>query len=122
REGVSGNYACPRCTKVFAWGADDDSAIVDRQGANWKSCRENAHWKLSFHMQDVHPDHAMKCPRREESFGSNRLFPGGDYWHERDHHRVCSYCGSMHPDDFLAAVGAGHKIGPTDKGYKVYVD
>jgi len=36
--------------------------------------------------------------------------------------RGCSYCGSMHPDDFMDAVRAGKEIGPTDKSYKLYVD
>jgi hypothetical protein len=35
--------------------------------------------------------------------------------------RGCSYCGSMHPDDFMEAVRNGLEIGPTDKSYKVYV-
>jgi hypothetical protein len=33
----------------------------------------------------------------------------------------CSFCGSMPPDDFMAAVKAGAEIGPTDKSYKFYV-
>lgn len=36
--------------------------------------------------------------------------------------RGCSYCGSMHPDDFMQAVRDGVEIGPTDKSYKMYVD
>jgi hypothetical protein len=36
--------------------------------------------------------------------------------------RSCSYCGSMHPDDFMDAVRTSLKIGPTDKPYKLYVD
>ncbi len=40
---------------------------------------------------------------------------------ESDH--TCEYCGSLHPDDFMARLEAGDvKLGPTDKGYKVYVD
>ena len=34
----------------------------------------------------------------------------------------CSYCGSMDPEDFMAAVRNGAEVGPTDKSYKVYVD
>lgn len=33
----------------------------------------------------------------------------------------CNYCGSMPPEDFMAAVRSGAKIGPTDKSYKLYV-
>lgn len=41
--------------------------------------------------------------------------------------RVCSNCGSLHPDDFLRLVVESSKddskvgIEPSDKGYKVYV-
>jgi hypothetical protein len=41
--------------------------------------------------------------------------------------RVCSNCGSLHPDDFLKLVVESSKDGsdvgiePSDKGYKVYV-
>lgn len=35
--------------------------------------------------------------------------------------RGCSYCGSMHPDDFMQAVRDGKEIGPTDKSYKLYL-
>ena len=34
---------------------------------------------------------------------------------------TCSYCGSLHPDDFMKAVRRGDCfLGATDKGYKVY--
>lgn len=39
----------------------------------------------------------------------------------RDQHRGCSYCGSMSPEDFLAAIRAGKTLGVTDKNYKAYV-
>lgn len=35
--------------------------------------------------------------------------------------RSCSYCGSLHPDDFMAAIDAGATLVPTDKCYKVYL-
>ena len=35
--------------------------------------------------------------------------------------RSCSYCGSMHPDDFMRYCGEGKRLGSTDKDYKVYV-
>jgi hypothetical protein len=43
-----------------------------------------------------------------------RVRPGQDV-------RTCSYCGSVNPDDFMAAVRAGAVVGPTDKNYKVYL-
>jgi hypothetical protein len=66
----------------------------------------------------------MPCPRRAEAA---RQFtdPATDAWkaHHRSHDNlVCSYCGSLHPDEFMAAVRAGHEIVPTDKNYKAYVD
>jgi hypothetical protein len=55
------------------------------------------------------------CPRSIASFRSS--VPS--FWRED---RSCSYCGSIHPDDFFAAIEAGSELGPTDKDYKVYID
>ena len=70
---------------------------------------------------------SMMCPDRKNYTGPNspdgtdqwRVMPNGD--------RTCSFCGSLHPDDFLALCklageeGADVRIVPTDKDYKVYV-
>ena len=48
--------------------------------------------------------------------------PPQDHWREHDPGvPTCSYCGSLRPDVFFAAVEAGAEIVPTDKSYKVYV-
>lgn len=111
---------CPECARKFAWGRDDDSAIVEAHGENWRSCAENAHWKLHFHMMGEHPDAGFRCARRGES--PMRHMNGNDWWGNRDGHKACSYCGSLSPDEFFSAIEAGAEIGPTDKSYKVYVD
>jgi hypothetical protein len=113
-------HTCPECACVFNWGADADSADVDREGEQWISCRENAHWKLTFHMQRAHPDAGFYCGRRGESAASLRM-PGKDFWNTPDGHKACSYCGSMSPDELFAAIESGAEIGPTDKNYKIYV-
>lgn len=115
---MSEPHKCPECARIFNWGKDDDSAIVENQGEQWLSCRENAHWKLTFHMRAEHPDAGFLCPQRGESAVSREE---RDWWNERDGHKACSYCGSLSPDEFFAAVEAGAEIGPTDKNYKAYV-
>lgn len=65
------------------------------------------------------------CPRRMAGFGPWERVEGLDDFRP-DHgvigqSRGCTFCGSMPPDDFLAAVRAGAEIGPTDKSYKLYV-
>lgn len=67
-------------------------------------------------------DEEQLCPRRSESGGLAAA--GVDYWQYRHGkpHRSCSYCGSVHPEDFLAAAIAGCKLGATDKSYKSYID
>jgi len=84
---------------------------------------------------DVLPE-PMSCPRRSESPLANRTFPGPDHWQKfkSNGDRTCSYCGSLHFDDFvrLVRVAAGApleadyrstvSIEPSDKGYKVYVN
>jgi hypothetical protein len=113
---------CPECARIFKWGRDEDSAIVDKQGERWESCRENAHWKLTFHMQEAHPGAGFVCPRRSEDEAIVRVSPEGlNWWDERDGHKACSYCGSLSPAEFFAAVEAGAEVSPTDKNYKAYV-
>lgn len=67
----------------------------------------------------------MLCPRREESPLTSSATKGPDRY-GKGHGLVgqplgCSYCGSMPPDDFMAAVRDGAELGPTDKTYKVYL-
>lgn len=62
------------------------------------------------------------CPRRvEDGRGPGTPFTGSkmDVWGKD---RTCSYCGSLHPDDFMAKAASGEiELGPTDKNYKVYI-
>lgn len=63
------------------------------------------------------------CPRRAENpMGAAARLPDHDTWTKRAGQRTCSYCGSMHPDDFLDQWEAGGTVGPTDKDYKAYFD
>ena len=62
------------------------------------------------------------CPRRMTEMGPWEREEDLDRWQERDGLRRCSFCGSMHPADFLAAIEQHDEIGPTDKSYKFYVD
>ena len=62
------------------------------------------------------PNSPFKAPLNGEMTWNVR--PNGD--------RTCSYCGSLHPDDFLdimqryAAGEEGYSFSLTDKSYKVY--
>lgn len=61
------------------------------------------------------------CPRRLELGGKPLGLP--DKWlKEAREYKICNYCGSLHPDNFMEMVEKGYVIGPTDKNYKVYVD
>jgi hypothetical protein len=57
------------------------------------------------------------CPRRIENAISGVI--NKDKW-SIEH--ICSYCGGISSGRFLWAVEAGHKIVPTDKNYKAYVN
>lgn len=71
------------------------------------------------------------CPRRAENGmdDSNGPFRGAGEnldTYKSGHgligqSRGCSYCGSMHPDDFMEAMREGKELGVTDKNYKAYV-
>lgn len=59
------------------------------------------------------------CPRRYED-GATYGTP--DIWQNRSGRHACSYCGSLHPDEFMELVRTGAaELGPTDKNYKVYI-
>lgn len=63
------------------------------------------------------------CPRRAEH-GTMFKLPDTDLWQVRRPGlpRTCSFCGSVHPEDFLKLAAEGAKLTPTDKAYKVYID
>lgn len=68
------------------------------------------------------------CPRRIEAPNiSQRDAEGVDAWEQREQFANgivglhCSYCGSLHPDIFIALVKKGAEIIPTDKSYKAYI-
>lgn len=72
------------------------------------------------------PAATFSCARRGESFRDPIDGKLLDHWRDNAHNteggkRSCSYCGSIHPDDFMQAVRDGVEIGPTDKSYKAYM-
>lgn len=84
---------------------------------------------------------SMTCGRRCENGLDNESGPfkfsgkGLDHWQKfkSNGNRVCSYCGSLHPEDMFelvrqsanalenVAYGSAVEIEPSDKGYKIYV-
>lgn len=76
-------------------------------------------------LEELFGDKLQRCPRRNEREADDGTKP--DYWDEStgmaggmtaDH---CSYCGSLHPDVFLAKLKEGATLIPTDKSYKAYI-
>lgn len=77
----------------------------------------------------------MTCGRRMMEFGPWERKEGLDRWQKfkSNGDRVCSFCGSLHPEDFFRLVGVaaaapatGHlrehvSIEPSTKSYKIYV-
>lgn len=66
------------------------------------------------------------CPRRTGEYGSwDRAAENLDDYvpnHGLINQELgCTFCGSMPPEDFMAAVRNGAEIVPTDKSYKLYV-
>lgn len=62
------------------------------------------------------------CPRRSEG-GPGPQLSTDDKWEKLGGDRVCSYCGSLHPDDMLARMKEKGlaAIDPSNKGYKWYL-
>lgn len=77
----------------------------------------------------------MTCGRRMNDFGPWERSGSLDRWQKfkSNGNRVCSFCGSLHPDDFFALVKASAEapedavhlsvveIEPSTKRYKIYV-
>lgn len=73
------------------------------------------------------------CPRRVEDGALDRYLRPDlppetpDTWDIREQMhkglraRHCSYCGSLHPDDFMQRIKEGWQVGATDKSYKAYL-
>ena len=64
----------------------------------------------------------MICPKRQEDGASSEVFnyPKDDFYMPSDN--TCTYCGSLHPDIFIARLIAGDvELGTTHKDYKVYI-
>ena len=75
--------------------------------------------------QTIAPDRSFLCPRRDE-FAPDGIpsgMPKTDTWLREYGYRTCSWCGSMHPEDFMRICRSGSgEVGPTDKRYKAYVE
>ena len=59
-----------------------------------------------------------QCPRQEEIPGPMLIREHVQFWRKDG---TCSFCGSVSPEMFFEAIKDGIEIGPTDKGYKVYI-
>lgn len=68
------------------------------------------------------------CPRRMNEMGPWKREENLDDWTTgrglagvQGDNLSCSFCGSLHPADFLRLVGEGWIVGATDKSYKAYL-
>lgn len=92
----------------------------------------SAQYDLPHHLFPGYAGQPQSCPRRIEGAYQHLIDGAGlpDRWEPREHGMgqepavglSCSYCGSLHPGRLLQLLGEGWIIGPTDKGYKAYLD
>lgn len=84
-------------------------------------CRLEWEWKSSFEKDK------FTCPLNG---GWSKIAPAGqDFWRRSGKDRTCSYCGSWHPEEFLAHVekviahgGIDYRASLNDHKDKIYVD
>jgi hypothetical protein len=98
---------CPHCDETL------------RGESSPRTVEENAILSVHKHVKESHPHVLFMCERRREVFRADNLV-AEDFWYPNS--QTCSYCGSLRPDEFFAAIEAGKKITPTDKSYKAYID
>lgn len=102
-------------------------------GVGIKLCKQHQdelwEWKLALERQMTAEQGGpwpQTCPRRLSDLGPWERGENLDEWHiTLDYKdrvlRTCSFCGSLHPDDFMERMKNGETVGPTDKNYKAYL-
>ena len=103
------------------------SAIIDNDGF----IKEFIKTEDKHLFKEIKYSETQVCPRRKENMNYPEGVEKPDKWEffikGDDHYRTCSYCGSIHPEDFEKAIDrvvAGEKgclFDTTTKGYKFYV-
>lgn len=106
---------CHVCEKVFT-PLPRESVEARELPPGEYAAAVNSYVAVSKHIGECHPEICHVCPRSGEALNPNGF---GTYWRPDDN--TCSYCGSMHPEDFMKALWARKELTPTDKSYKVYV-
>lgn len=90
---------------------------------------------IRCHDQDPHPHRVGPSPEHPDQWRA-AFVPGDEppvqthcgqrHWEPFEPYRSCSYCGSIHPEDLLAAIKAGATLGGSDWKYgwphKFYVE
>jgi hypothetical protein len=127
------------CKKCCRCGYEDEQI-----GKRCKSCKDGIIERDPPFSELVDPlDGSMTCGRRYDTWAGiegkflvhGTVQEGLDHWNKfkSNGDRVCSYCGSLHWDDFTALVKQSSEasedvdyksvveIEPSDKGYKIYV-
>lgn len=79
---------------------------------------------VSRYMPRVKTGEKQTCGRRMNDFGGQNRTEMLDEWISIGDDKVCSYCGSLHPERVIELIKQ-HGIGiiaRTDKDYKVYIE
>lgn len=78
---------------------------------------------ISARMERIKGKEKFTCGRRQDLFAYQGQVKNEDTWDLINGDRICSYCGSMHPDEVLAiAMETPGAIERSDKGYKWYIN
>lgn len=112
-------------------GCQERTVIHDREGSwcrvHYDEREEGRRERNRQATEDAGGPWPQTCPRRYEDLGPRAGGPNQDRWDIREQMahglvaRHCSYCGSLHPDDFMEKVREGWAVGATDKNYKAYL-
>lgn len=117
----------PEITELQDWWRSNNT--LERFG--YSSSSKGGEDGYTFHLNTYIPTEKgtefHTCPRGAESFGPLADRAKESTWDKVGEDRVCSYCGSLHPEDFekivdlcIESKGEKAEVEWSTKGYKIY--
>lgn len=117
----------PEVTELQDWWRSNDRLERFGYSSSSKGGEDGYRFNVNTYLSREKGTEFHTCPRGAENFGPLADRAKESTWDKVGEERVCSYCGSLHPDDFEKIVdlciesnGEKAEVEWTSKGYKIY--